>query len=502
MARENIRFQEGNFTGDGTYYYSILDGAQALQQKVDDGTVAFTYPLDTAVAGNINGLEWDGVYFWSVENRSGGDGITIRRWGIESFICKQQQKFEFIDGPTHTYNVNSLAIEHYRLTVDVNINGGNEYTDPHTTGLANINISDTSMLDPGDVLTFVRKFTSAAQRVGTPFVEQGTVQSVIDAKEVVLTAAMSGDPHGDGKGFRGPNLDADMVDDGSTLTPNEPPTPDEVFVTKFIWFANDDSPGNPGTPSLYKVRASNGTNVIQYSGTQYNDVNALTFYTKYNVLRGLDETSKTAPVVPEDPLVVGELGGLTPYHTTVEVDSLLGGRQTYLLVARDSSLLFFNTDTALIDRSMVMNNIKVDTINHWNVDDMLVIGIEPDIILYRLQLGTTYKNPSLVLTDASWSQFNYEKQLLRRVVSSISVSVFPSIIPADGNSTAVASATVRDQYNDVVVGKAVEWASDAAAQPSPDPSNTDAFGVARTIYTAGVTEQDVKITASIVNGLV
>ncbi len=151
---------------------------------------------------------------------------------------------------------------------------------------------------------------------------------------------------------------------------------------------------------------------------------------------------------------------------------------------------------------MVMNNIKVDTINHWNVDDMLVVGIEPDIILYRLQLGTTYKNASLVLTNASWSTYNYEKQLLRRVVSSISVSVFPSIIPADNNSTATVSATVRDQYNDVVINKQVEWEADGGIQPAPDPSNTDSFGVARTIYTAGSTEQDVKVTASIINGLV
>jgi hypothetical protein len=501
LARENIRFEEGNFTGDGTYFYSILDGAQVLQQKVDDGTVAFSYPLDTAVAGNINGLEWDGVYFWSVENRSGGDGITIRKWGIESFVCKQQQKFELIDGPTHTYNVNSIAIEHYRLSVGVNLNG-NDYTYNQTS----VAISDTSMLEPGDVLTFVRRFTSAAQRVGTPFVEQVTVQSVSSPTVVALTSAMQGTPHGGvahggpfdadkARGFRGPDVDVD------SLTGDHPPTPDDVFVTKFIWLANDDSPSNPGTPSLYKLRASNGSNVIQFSGTQYNDVNALTFYAKYDIMYGLDQTSGGGSPIPEVPAV---LGGNTPYHTTVVTDSDAGGRQTYLLVARASSLLFFNTDTNLIDRSMVMNNVKVNTIDHWNVDDMLVVGVEPDIILYRLQQGTTAKNASLVLTDYSWSTFNYEKQLLRRVASSISVSVFPSIIPADGASTAVASATVRDQYNDTVAGIQVDWADDAggADRLTPDNSQTDAFGVARSTYQAGDTEQDVKITASITNGLV
>src|SRR5690606_19262802 len=153
-----------------------------------------------------------------------------------------------------------------------NLNG-NDFTH----GLSSVAISDTSMLEPGDVLTFVRRFTSAAQRVGTPFVEQATVQSVSTSTIVELTAPMAGTPHGGvahggafepnlARGFRGPGLDPDG------LTGSQPPTPDEVFVTKFIWLANANSPSNPGTPSIYKIRASNGSNVIQFSGTQYNGV--------------------------------------------------------------------------------------------------------------------------------------------------------------------------------------------------------------------------------------
>lgn len=488
MTRENIRFQEGNFTGDGVYFYSILDSAQVLQQKVDDGTVSFSYPLDTAIAGDINGLEWDGVYFWSLENRSGSDGVTVRKWGIESFICKQQQKFEFIDGPTHTYTCNALAIEHFRLTV-----GDNTFGNDLTLGQSSVAISDTAMLAAGDILTFVRRLTSSAQRVGTTFVEQVTVQSVSSPTVVALTSAMVGNPHGgDGtgnieqaRGFRGPGTDPETIQALLPGTPTQPPTPDEVFVTKFIWLANDDSPSTPGTPSLYKVRASNGSNVIQFSGTQYANVNALTFYTKYNVSSGTDVN-------------------VTKYNTTVIVDSDVGGRQAYLLIARESSLLFFNTDSDVIDRSMVLNNIKVDTINHWNVDDMLVLGIEPDIVIYRLQPGTTAKNDQLVLTDYPWGEFNYEKQLLRRVVSSISVSVFPSIVPANSAANAaVATATLRDQYNDVAADVDFTWSTDAGgSKVNPTASTTDSFGQAVTVYTAGNTEQDVKVIATVTSGLI
>jgi hypothetical protein len=474
MARENIRFQEGNFTGDGTYYYSILDGSQALQQKVDDGSVAFSYPLDTSVANNVTELHWDGVYFWSMENQDGGIGFTIRKWAIESFICKQKQKFDFTTGATHTYSSSAFGLEGYRITVGVNDNGGGGYTD----GLQDITVSDTSMMEPGDVLTFVRRNTNTASRSVTQFVEQVTVNSVISPTVVRLTTIMSADPHGDTKGFRGPDVDIDL------LGGSHPPTPDSIYITKNIWIANDNSPGVPGTPALYKVRASNGSNLIQFSGTQYDSIGAMEFYTKYDQATGLDTDA-------------------TPYNTTVNTDASAGGRQTYILIARSSSLLFFNVDTNIIDRSLVMNNIKVNTIDIWPISDMVVLGVEPNIILYRLQQGTTYKNPSLTLIDEAWSEFNYEKQILRRVVNSIAITAEPSIIPADGVSSSEITATLRDQYNDPVPSKTVNWSEDSGGDrlTSATSASNDA-GEAVNSYLSGTTEQDVKITAAVTNGLV
>jgi hypothetical protein len=481
MVRENVRFQEQNFTSDGTYFYSMLDGTQALQQKVDDGTIAFTYPLDTAVGGNIQELQWDGVHFWSLEDYA--SGFKIRKWALESFICVQKQLFTFTTGATHTYSTDSVGVEHYRLTVGVNNNGGGGYT----LGLSDVHISDTSMLEPGDVITFVKKGTSAASRSGTIFVESVVVQEVLSATQVRLTAVMTANPHGDGKGFRGPDVDIDLI--GGT----NPPTPDEVFVTKYLWVSNANSPSLPGTPALYKIRASNGSNVIQFSGTEFGSVTALVFYAKYNQGVGLDNAYTTK------------------YNTTVVDDTPAGGRQTYLLIAKNSILLFYNVSTNVIDRSMTMNNIKVDTISNWTIYDMEVLGVEPNIVLYRLQNGTTYKNTSLVLTDESWaSNYNYEKQLLRRIVNSIAVGAEPSIIPADGNSTSAISATLRDQYNDLIPsGKNVNWSDDSGGSGGGTgqglfntQSATDSFGVARNTYKSGTTEKDVKITASVTNGLV
>lgn len=472
MVRENVRFTNPNFTSDGTYFYSMLLTSQTLQSKVDDGNIAFSYPLDTPLGNTVKELAWDGVYFWSLEAKTGG--LIIRKWAIDSFLCIQQLKFELTNGGTHTYDSDAMAVEHYRLTLGTNDNGSGGYT----VGATDIVISDTSQLAPGDVLTFVRKNTGVAQRFGTNFVEQGIVQSVLSSTQVRLTAAMSGDPHGDGLGFRGPEITEDI---------DEPPVPDEVFVTKNLWIANKNAPNSVGTPAIYKIRASNGTNVVQFSGSQYSNITGAAFYTKYN--QDVDAT-------PVD----------SPYNTTIKNDPDAGGLQTYLLLARESTLMFFNVSTNDLDRSLVMNNIKVNTINVWNIYGMVVLGVEPNIVVYRLQNGTTYKNSSLVLTDETWTAntYNYEKQLIRRIVNSIAVSASPSVIPADGVTTSTITATLRDQYNDLVpANKTVNWSEDSGQNRLSDSQTpTDNFGVARNTYVAGTTEQDTKITAAVTNGLI
>jgi hypothetical protein len=456
-SRQNIRFSNPNFTTDGEYFYSLSSSGNALQVKTDDGTTAFSYPCDTTITNTVNSLEYDGVYFWSLENRTGG-GFIIRKWAIDAYVCKQIIAFTFTNTAVHTYSANDFAVEHYRLSLKDNIHGSD-----YTYGQQDINISDTSMLSPGDTLTFVRKGTSTQNRYSSSYVETATVQTVLDTDTVRLTGLMTGDPYGDLKGFRGP---------AAAFAPTEQAPPDLVYVTKALWVLNDNAPSDVTKGALYKINHKTGANIVQYSGTQYKDIKGATFYTKYVV----------AGSYPNQ------------YNTTIS------GNEQYVIFVSGSSVLFFNVYSLEISKSLAINNVKADLTSLWIIYDMAVGGFEPNITLYRLQLGTTYGTPA---ADESWSStYSYEKTILRRVVNSIAMTAEPTILPADGVSTSVITAVVRDQYNNVAgSGVHVVWTDDSGGSRVTPTSDTNAFGVAYATYTAGTIEDDIKITATIANGL-
>ena len=473
MSRQNIRVKAPNFTTDGEYFYCFLQESQTMQAKTDDGNIAFSYPIDTTVDGTITSLEWDGVYFWTIEEHGSGAtaGFKIRKWAIHAYVVKQLSVFTFSSDTTHTYDADDFAVEHYRVTLRDNSNGAGGYT----MGIQDINVSDTAKMAPGDILTFVRAGTPAMSRYATTFVQTAVVQSVLSSTKVRLTAAIVADPYGDGLGYRGPGA--------SYNTNTEHPPPDLVYVTKALWVFNENAPGDTSTSALYKINAYNGSNIVQYVGTQYGGITAATFYTKYNT--SIKDVNKI----------------YSTYNTTIVNDPVRGGLQTYILFVTTTSLLFYNVTTGVIDRGMTINNLKANATSWWQVFDLCVGGYEPDVTLYRLQGGTTFGVP---LTDQTWTPqaYSYERSILRRYVHSITVVASPAIIPADNASTSIIMATVRDQYNDLVPAKTVYWTDEGAGRVSPNSSTTDHLGKAFTTYTAGNVQADIKIVATVPSGLV
>lgn len=464
MARTNIRIADPNMTTDGVFFYTLSYTYNTLQVKVDDGTTAFSYPCDTPLDNTVNSLEWDGVYFWSLESKVGGGGLYIKKWAIDAYICKLISKFTLTNDATHTYDANDMAIEYYCLSVGNN--GLDGINPPFTYGLADVEVSDNSVFSSGSIASFVRRNTPTSQRYSSTLSEHTVVDTVDgDGVTLHLTGTMSQGVYGDAGGFRGPS---------ATFGAGEPTPPDLVYVTKAIWLINNYAPGGSTTGALYKISPINGSNIVQYTGAQYDNVKGASFYTIYNV------------------------AGSYPYkyNTTISSDD------RFLILVKGTNLLFYDVTTLAVAKSLTLDGINKVAGGSWDVFDLAVAGYEPDITLYRLQIGTTYGNP---LADESWTPYySYEKTLLRRVVSAIAVTVTPPILPADGASQAQVEATVVDQYGEPVSGKSVTWAEDGATGSitGPNPSTTNVFGKAYTVYKAGTTEADVKITATVADGLV
>ena len=68
MAYENIRLRKPNVVMIDGYFFMMDEDTDSLILKTDDGTVAFSYPLDTTITNIIISLEYDGYNIWSMEN--------------------------------------------------------------------------------------------------------------------------------------------------------------------------------------------------------------------------------------------------------------------------------------------------------------------------------------------------------------------------------------------------------------------------------------------------
>jgi len=123
MASENIKLRKRNFTASDGYFYMMDEEQDGLLQKTDDGNTAFTYPLDTLLSNPVVSLEYDGVYFWSMENVAEND-VIIRRWKIDNYICKLQQTIDLNETGNHKYESQAFSVEHYHTALSSTVSGG------------------------------------------------------------------------------------------------------------------------------------------------------------------------------------------------------------------------------------------------------------------------------------------------------------------------------------------------------------------------------------------
>lgn len=238
MAYENIRLRKQNLVTVDGYYYMMDEDVDALIVKTDDGTQAFTYPLDTTIANTIKSIEHDGRNFWTLETVN-SNSVRIRRWYIHNYVCKLRNTFDLVGGGSHNYESEAFTIEHYH----VNIGAGGE-----AAGQANISINTGGSWALNSKLSSGMTVTLGPNSAGN--IEEFTVNSV---------------------GTDYVNLN------GSTSYPYDEGDPVNFYTN--IWLFNNYNGTDDSTGALYKINGYTGSVMSKTAGGAYQDIKACTFYT-------------------------------------------------------------------------------------------------------------------------------------------------------------------------------------------------------------------------------
>ncbi|MBV5347618.1 hypothetical protein JZU46_05320 [bacterium] len=232
----NIGIRKSNFTVYNGYFYTFDEDRDALLQKTDDGNNAFSYPCDVLLNNQVLSLEFDGVYFWSMESSGVSPNIIlyIKRWKIDNYIAKLKQTITYVSNSSHIYNSNCFTIEHYHTTLSTAVTMGN------TT----IYITDYS-----------------------------------NNPKVMTDAILHLGPNADGK-------EEDVIVTGTVFGGVTISTPAlfnhainaEVNFHKRIWLFNNNNGNDLTTGALYKFDSHTGDYMNKYAGGAYQSITACTFY--------------------------------------------------------------------------------------------------------------------------------------------------------------------------------------------------------------------------------
>lgn len=228
---ENIRSRKRNFVMIDGYFYTVDNDTDSLVVKTDDGTHAFTYPLDNTISGEILSIDYDGRNFWTLED-PGADYVLIKRWYIDNYVCKLRNSFSSESwGSAHKCSSSAFTIEHYHES----------FASDELAGSNNLSISDGSKLDSGMTVVL------GPNRFG-----QIEEHSVLNAG-------------GDFVNING-NIAYDY-ESGDSIN----------FYTN-IWLFNNYDGVSTANGALYKINGYTGSYINKYPGGAYTDIKACTFY--------------------------------------------------------------------------------------------------------------------------------------------------------------------------------------------------------------------------------
>lgn len=230
MAYENIRLRKPNVTMVDGYFWMFDDDTDSIVVKTDDGTLAYSYPLDTTITNTVKSIEYDGRNIWTLR-ATGTDKITIDRWYINNYVCVLRDSFDFVPGSSHKYDSDAFTVEHYHT----------EFSADESAGQSILSVLDGSEASSGYTVVL------GPNQLGQ--LEEKTVNSAstgsIQINGSTTYSYLAGDP---------------------------------ISFYKRIWLFNNYNGTDDSTGALYAIDAYTGSVITKYAGGAYKDIKACTFF--------------------------------------------------------------------------------------------------------------------------------------------------------------------------------------------------------------------------------
>jgi len=453
MSYENITLLRRNMTMVDGYFYMLEHSQDAMIVKTDDGTQAYSYPLDTVITNQVVSLEWDGRNFWSLENPT-GDSVLIKMWNFENYILKQRKDFLIKDTGTHYFDANALAVEHYHIRFKSDASIGSSIISMYQP---KTHAADMDLIDKLSGQTISLGPNSNGQ-VEDIVVNTVTVQAI--GQETIYNVNL--------------NSPTTYAYDGPTVSGSgdyRARYGDPASFNTRLWLFNNRSELSTSTGALYSMSPTTLMGGLDWiPGGEYQGVQSATFFDIPNYVFDRD------------------------WQSTPSNDAFNWPKFNSIAYVRTSNLIFLNpNDFSESYGSMTMDNVHQNQTSILPVYDLTMEGVN----VYRLQEDATYYG-----TTYPWSSYNYQLSTLEPFITSISLRANPAILPANGVNVSVITAIVKDQFNLPIAGKLVYFTEDDpnGSISGSNPGNTDSDGVASTAYTAGTTAREVKITATAQQG--
>lgn len=433
MARENLRIVNPNTVRVDGYFYHISNG-EILEQRTDDGSIAFSYPLDTPINNEVVSIEFDGKNYFTLENPSGNFNIIMRKWQIEEFSLRLKRTYQFTESATQKYDSNAFAVEHFHFNLDNAASSG--------TNILDLGDDKNLRLDVGD-----RIFVGPSSAVG--------FEGLTETRTILATSGSNNE----------------FVILSSNLS-NSYELNDPASVSTRVWFFNQYRPNDPdsnGSGQLFSFdhNAASITLVAQEASNEYKDVLSATYLTD---LPGTVNERDYLVFMKGTSLLFIETDDFNP-NFKVTVKSATQNNQ--------------RPDNSVIDVYEITH--ENNTIFRFQLEATFQIGSTEVLEVWGTTGDPEY---NYQLSELSPRPFSISLTATPAIISAdgVSTSTIDALV-ADQFGNPLAGRTVNFSEDDVT--------GSPAGQVAPTSDITNSQGMATTTYTAGTVNNLVTITASV-----